>query len=262
MKVTFTILISLLLLGCSEPKKDRSKTISLLIDEIDSLESIHKFGRKHITLVDSLYSIDSLNTFGLTRKINHEFNARNDSLVIRLFNQLFDSVKFSYCNLYYGLSLERSGLQDSANKHYRFLLENNADSILNGNLSRYEVLAILYGKDSALTAFKQLPESNDYWHLFTRNNLENYMGQGMNEFIWFPIENYVPLEYYALVPDSLFKTGKINGMHKLEKYFVERGVNIYNIGTDTKNQAYEFSSKPQYQEKISAINSLIITKTN
>lgn len=256
--LTFTII------GCSEEKKTTEQIVNSLINQIDSLESIPKFNKTYYRLIDSLYSTAPDNKFVLPRVINNEFNNNNYSLVIELSQQLFDSVNVSFCNLLYGLSFERIGLQDSANLHYQYLLENHSDSLSNFNrtYSKYELITILYGKDSALSVMNKISDQSSYAYLRAQNDIQNYIGKGMHEFIWLQSPEDIPHNYHAVIPDSLFSTGKLNSMRKLSEYFVERGINIYNTGTDTENQAYIFSSKPQYEEKIKSLKTLTITRTN
>ncbi|UXX79184.1 hypothetical protein N7E81_17665 [Reichenbachiella carrageenanivorans] len=256
--------LALAIISCSEKPPTNEQIVNSLISQIDSIESIPKFNKAYYRLIDSLYSVAPNNTYVLPKVINNAFNDKNDSLVIVLSQQLFDSLPLSYCNLFYGLSLERIGLQDSANQHYQYLLQNYPDSItlLNGNFSKYELLTVLHGKDSALSELRTVSDQSSYGYLRTQNDIENYIGNGMHEFIWFGTDKDFPNEYHAIIPDSLFLTGKINSMRKISEYFVKYGVNIYNVGTDTKNQAYIFSSKPQYAEKIKAIKELTITRTN
>jgi hypothetical protein len=256
--------LALTIISCSEKTLTTEQIVSSLVNQIDSIESIPKFNKTYYRLIDSLYSIAPNNTFVLPKVINNAFNKKNDSLTIILSQQLFNARPLTFCNLLYGLSLERIGLQGSANQHYQNLLQNYSDSIaiFNGDFSRYELLTILYGKDSALSELVTVENQTTYGYLRTQNDIENYIGKGMHEFIWFGTDKDFPNKYHAIIPDSLFLTGKINSMRKISEYFVKQGINIYNTGTDTENQAYIFSSKPQFEEKIANLKTLIITRTN
>ncbi|NME70451.1 hypothetical protein [Flammeovirga aprica] len=84
----------------------------------------------------------------------------------------------------------------------------------------------------------------------------------MHDFIPFPDTSYIPDKYYVVIPDSLYNTGKLNSMNKLYTYFVQKGINIYHVGTDKRNQAFIFRSKPTYQNKIMNIKSVKVLHTN
>ncbi|NME70452.1 hypothetical protein [Flammeovirga aprica] len=149
-------------LGCNR-KINNEDTVKSLIHSIDSLSAIPQHDKTWKLLVNRLYEKDSNNIYGIKRKINIEYNNGNDSLTIHLFRKLSDSIpKSSNYHLFYVLSLERMSLKDVAHKHYQYLLENISDSLNQKPFNKYELLTILYGKDSAMNEFNQLPISNSY----------------------------------------------------------------------------------------------------
>ncbi|MGL1888203.1 MAG: hypothetical protein OCD76_16930 [Reichenbachiella sp.] len=257
------LVLSFTLFNCTDQKGfTNEQIVTSLKHRIDSLEAEGAYFNNLDLLMDSLYEVAPDLPEAISMKIYTSFNKKSYKQVVNLCHKYFEIVPYSNANFDYCLSLERLGMLDSAKQHYSFLLNNYPDSLLNGKYTKYELITIVHGKDSALSKLKMVPDQSSYGYLRTKNDIENYIGKGLHEFIWFGTDKDFPNKYHAIIPDSLFLSGKVNNMRKLCEYFVERGINIYNTGTDIKNQAYIFSSKPQYEEKISNLKTLIITLTN